>query len=155
MKRKEPYCVDLVPRSAASFRSASWRAQPRAQSPAGSSHFPSLPLTGILLEYWHSGDLGYPRMRHPVRQLVCQIGVHQAEDQFMLLRSRHGKAGTESPPFHCHARRQANCAGDALISSFANWNALDDVKYSIAHFIWDAIALPKAKRCVHWVWLHG
>jgi hypothetical protein len=102
-----------------------------------------------------TGDLGCLRLRRLVRQAVCQIGVNQAEDQFVLLGSHHGEAGTESPPFLGHARREVGCAGIALIF-VASWNPLEACKDGIAHLLWNIVALPEAElHPLHGVWSHG
>jgi hypothetical protein len=81
--------------------------------------------------------------------------MYQIEDQFVLLRSHHGKAGTESPPFHGHARRQVDCAGIALIFA-VSWNSLEACNDGIVHIIWNIVALPEAEiHRLHRVWLHG
>jgi hypothetical protein len=102
-----------------------------------------------------TGDLGCLRLRRLVRQAVCQIGVNQAEDQFVLLGSHHGEAGTESPSFLGHARREVGCAGIALIF-VASWNPLEACKDGIAHLLWNIVALPEAEHHpLHGVWSHG
>jgi hypothetical protein len=107
------------------------------------------------MESPHTGDLGCPRLCRLLRQAVRQIGMYQTEDQFVLLCSHHGKAGTESPPFHGHAQCQVGCAGLALIP-VASWNSLEACKYGIAHFIWNTIALPETENHgLHWGWFHG
>jgi hypothetical protein len=81
--------------------------------------------------------------------------MYQIEDQFVLLRSHHGKAGTESPPFHGHARRQVGCAGIALIFA-VSWNSLQACKDRIVYPIWNVIALSEAENHrLHWVWSHS
>jgi hypothetical protein len=81
--------------------------------------------------------------------------MNEAEDQFVLLRSHHGEAWTESPPFLGHARRQVGRALIALIV-VASWDSLEASKDGIAHFLWNVIALPEAEHHrLHRVWSHG
>src|SRR5450631_2578347 len=107
------------------------------------------------MELPHSGELGCPHLRRLVGQAVCQIGMNETKDQFMLLRPHHGEAGTEPPAFLGHSRCQIGSALIALIV-FAPGDFLEAFKDGITHFLWNVIALPEAEHHrLHGVWSHG